>query len=227
MSRSRFSPLALRALDAALRPLRTLHLKSTLLAGVDRDLPPDAAVLAVANHVSWWDGFLVLDVRNRLAPTRPIHTVMLERELARRPFLRWMGCLGIEPGSPGSVRRVLREVRRLRRRGPLFLSFFPQGVIRPAFTRPLEFRPGLEAFSRAVAPGILLPLALHLEGLNHPRPTAFVSVGPPRAFAEAMSREETESAVERELDALLAFLSQHGEDAPALWPSAGDPLPRP
>lgn len=183
-------------------------------------MPRDAALLLVANHVSWWDGFLVRDVQRRLRPGAPLFTVMHEAQLARVPFFRWMGVEGVDPSSIASTRGLLRAVAgwRSRHGRALAVSLFPQGRIWPSSRRPLGFQRGIEAIAAALAPVAIVPIAIHLEPLTGVTPHAFVLIGEPIVQAEgAVPVARVEAAVAATLDRLLAFLHRAGEDAVREW----------
>ena len=223
---SRWSPLGVRAFEAFFRPWRDARVR-TLVAGLPVDLPPGVPLLLVANHVSWWDPFTLREVQRALRPAAPYHTVMLEAELARRPFFRRrLGVVGLDPASPYSLRGCIRQLKRLlHERRDASICFFPQGRIWPSFRRPLGFRPGLGLVARELAPLAVLPIGLHVEPLNATRPTVFASAAEPILVDTVLDVAEVEAVVEREVDAVLAFLSRHGEDAPRHWPGPGGRLP--
>jgi 1-acyl-sn-glycerol-3-phosphate acyltransferase len=178
----------------------------------------------VANHVSWWDGFLLREVHRAVRPDAPLHVVMLEEELRRVAVFRWMGAVPLS-SSPLAARRLLRELRsRLERRPDAVLGYFPQGRIWPSHRRPLGFRPGGGWLAGRLAPIAVLPVGLHLEPLTKPGPAAFVSVGPPVVVRSAADAEELEARVTAEVDAILACTRRHGEDAARAWTAgaAGD-----
>ncbi len=223
-----YSPLAWRLFDLAFGFRMRLGVRAIRLAGLPADLPVGRPIVLVANHASWWDGFLLRRLQVALRPRGSFHVVMLERELRKRPFLRLLGGVGISPGSPASFRRLLRSLARARGLRPdLVVVFFPQGRIWPSHRRPLGFQGGVRLVARALAPVIVLPVGLHLEPGQHPASTAFISVGPP-LFVEAGSLEPSalERAVREELDAILGFLALHGEASEECWPQAREPLPR-
>lgn len=209
-----------RAFDVAFRPWmqRRLHVR---MAGLPSDLPGDVPLLLVANHVSWWDGFLLRAVQRALRPASTLYTVALEREVVKHPILRMIGAIPIVPSSPSSLLRAVRSIERKRAAMPdAVFGYFPQGRITPSYRRPLEFRRGLDVFARALAPVIALPVAIHIEPMTAAAPTAFVSLGEPlRATQAYRGHTFLEREVERNLDRLLAFLATHGEDALAAWPA--------
>jgi len=187
-----------------------------------RDAPAGPLLLA-ANHVSWWDGFVLREAQRVLRPGAPLYTLMSEAELGRFPFFRRLGVVGIDGASPSSVTRALRLLEaRLRERPDSVVVFFPQGRIWPSHRRPLGFRRGVELFARRL-PVLVLPVGVHAEPLHTVSPTFFVSMGDP--LDGAPEAAALERRVEAQLDAIHAFLAAHGEDAPRAWPGPHAPLP--
>jgi len=182
--------------------------------------------MLVANHVSWWDGFLLREVHRALRPRAPLHTVMLESELGRRPMLKRLGAVGLDPGNAASSAHCIRVLQdRLEHRPDSVIAFFPQGRIWPMHRRPLQFQRGVELFARKLPSADLLPVAIHIEPLNRVSPTAFLLAGPIMTGGRAPDASLLESAVEHQLDNVLRFLSEHGERAPIEWPGMFQLLP--
>ncbi|HEU4881352.1 MAG TPA: hypothetical protein VFT45_03875, partial [Longimicrobium sp.] len=95
----------------------------------------------------------------------------------------------------------------------------------PSFKRPLAFRPGIGLLARELAPLAVLPIGLHVEPLSATRPTVFASSAELISIDRNLDLAGVESAVAREIDAIHAFLSRHGEDAPRHWPGPQGRLP--
>lgn len=228
MGELRSSRLAWRAFDAVFGPWMERRVRVHLAAAAHLVEPAFPLVL-VANHESWWDGFLLRKVQRALRPEARFHAAMLERELAPRPFLRLLGGLGMEPGSVSASRRFLRSLRALRRDDPsAVLAYFPQGVIRPGSPSPLGFRPGVVRVAETLAPATVVPVGILLLPGRTPRTEAYVSVGTPLAVPSpgTLTLRELERAVASEVGAIRSFMRRHGEDAPERWPAPGEPLPR-
>lgn len=181
---------------------------------------PDLPLLLVANHVSWWDGFLLREVHRRIRPDAPLHVVMSGRELRRNPLFRWMGAVPLGDG-PLAARQLLLDLqaRRHARHDAVF-GFFPQGRIWPSHRRPLGFRRGATWLATRLAPIAVVPVGLHLEPLTRPGPAAFVSVGRPRIVRAESTVGELEDSVTRLVDDLLRWVRRHGEDAARAWSEA-------
>lgn len=220
---SRYSPASLRAFEFFFRPWMRRRLHGEYFAGLPSKSLGNRAMLLVANHVSWWDGFILRELHRMMRPRAPLYTVMAEEQLRRVPYFRRLGVLGINRGEPASILRALRELdRHLQDHPGALVVFFPQGRIWPSHRRPLGFERGVELLLRRL-PLVALPIGLHAEPLTHVSPSFFVSVGEP--IEGRPTAVELERQVEVQLDAIQAFLAEHGEDAPRRWPSPHQPLP--
>ena len=212
--------MAWSAFDAVFGPFRRMALARILIAPPDP--PPAGPIAFVANHVSWWDGFLLRELQRAIAPDATPYTVMLERELRTRPLLRALGGVGIEPGVRASIRSALRTLEDARAKaGDRFcLFYFPQGRIWPSHRRPLGFVPGCSRIIARLAPVTIVPVALHLEPLNRLAPTACVRAGTPIGVgpgAAAPSEAELEQRVTALLERTLAQAAEAGENLAEAW----------
>jgi 1-acyl-sn-glycerol-3-phosphate acyltransferase len=216
--RTRYSRRAWATFETLFRPWMRHRLDGVHIRGLEHLAQmPDLPVLLMANHVSWWDGFLLREVHRRARPDAPLHVVMLEEELRRVPIFRWMGAVPLG-ASRLAPRALLRDLRaRLEHRPDAMIGYFPQGRIWPSHRPELGFRRGAAWLVARLAPVIVLPVGLHLEHLNRPGPAAFVSVGPPQVARHPLGTAELEAAVGTEVSAILACTRQHGEDAARHW----------
>ena len=212
----------MRTLELLLAPYRKLIVPKThtiLPKGYDvagELIPEDHAILAVANHVGWWDGFLLRDIHRQLAGSMDHCVIMTERELRQVPIFRHMGAYGIQYDHPSSLRWIMSDLARRRADGPFWLSLFPQGTIRPAFERPLQFQTGLRLICRMLAPVVILPIALVQQAFVRPSAEAWIRVGKP--FMPGRDPvSESEHAVTALLDQTLAHFTTYGEAASAHW----------
>jgi 1-acyl-sn-glycerol-3-phosphate acyltransferase len=219
------APAALRLFDRFFLPWMRTRI-DVRIAGLPTKLDPRQPLILIANHVSWWDGFLLHEVHRALRPLAPFHTVMLESELRQHRLLRSLGAVGMNPESAASVTRCIRTLQgRLERRPDSIIAFFPQGRIWPSGRRPLGFRRGVELFARKLPGTLIVPIGIQIEPLNRISPTAFVSAGDPVESGNPGSGVEClESTVAAQLDLILGFLTEHGERAPDVWPSRFDRL---
>jgi 1-acyl-sn-glycerol-3-phosphate acyltransferase len=174
------------------------------LSACEKALDPALPVILVPNHISWWDGFFCFEIQRRLRPGSGIYSLMLESELRKFPVLRKVGCFGMDPGNPISVRRAFKEFKNLIATNPYrTLTYFPQGAIRPQGQRPLGFKRGIELFSQMGGDVQCVPVALQIEPMTAQRPVAFIHAGSPmNSRTTKISAACLESEVTRLLDAV-------------------------
>ncbi len=102
----------------------------------DRGLP----ILAIANHMSWWDGFWVLNLNNKLF-RRKFHVMMLEEQLQKNLFLSRLGAFSIKRKSK-SASQSIRYAANLLADNNNFFLIFPQGAIQSQHQFPFVFEKG-------------------------------------------------------------------------------------
>ncbi len=219
--RTRYSPGVWAGFEMFFRPWMHRRLDGIHLRGEKHTAwLPDLPVILVANHVSWWDGFLLREVHRRIRPDAPLHVVMTEGELQRFPLFRWMGAVPLGDG-PLAARRLLTDLESHRDARPdAVFGYFPQGRIWPSHRRPLGFERGVAWLAARLAPVAIVPVGLHLEPLTRPGPAAFVSVGRPSIIRSTLLIDELETEVTELVDGLLDWVRSHGEDAAIRWPAA-------
>jgi 1-acyl-sn-glycerol-3-phosphate acyltransferase len=206
------------AFELVFRPWMRRRLRGPYVLGEAEAVGiPAGPLLLMANHVSWWDGFLLREVHRLLRPDRPLHVVMAGPELARHGYFRHLGAVPLAPGRLGA-RGLLRTLEGLREREPdLVVGYFPQGRIWPSWRRPLGFRGGGAWLADRLGPATVLPVGLHVEPLNRSAPSAFIALGPPLPVPLAGGAEALEAEVGRAVDRIMEVLGRHGEAAPGLW----------
>lgn len=208
---------AVAVFEAMFLPFLATRLARLHLVAPSTQLDESLPVVFVSNHMSWWDGFLLRALHRKLRPRAGFFTIMLERELRKHPYFRLLGCVGIEPGRPGSLDRAIDAVASRRGTDPGFcLAFFPQGRIWPATRRPLGFRTGIVRVLERLAPVQVVPVALRIEPLNTMSPHAFVLAGDPVRIEPGHpvpTTRELESLVQAAMDDLAGRLERLGESA--------------
>lgn len=168
-------------------------------------LDPGLPVILIPNHISWWDGFFCFEVQNKLRPGSGIYSLMLESELKKFPILRSIGCFGMEPGNPASVRRAFTQFRDLVAINPYrTLTFFPQGKITPLRQRPLDFLRGVATLVKIVGRVQYVPIGLHIEPMTFEKPTAFICAGKP---FDSINSDVNHKTLEAEVTRLLDHVS--------------------
>ena len=221
----RYSRMFARVFYFALGFFFRARISALRVRGVERaraQLDAQTPLVLVSAHLGWWDGFVLAWIFARLRPGAPLYTIMLERELGPRPFLRLLGGVGIDPAQPRSLLRVLTALTA-QKRSDWGVSFFPQGKILPSWARPLRFQPGIQwVLERVKASGSQvqwIPIGMHSEPFTQPSPEIWVSLGEVRTTIDPLS--EIELAVQAELDRIQAWIATQGERASVRAADAG------
>lgn len=170
-------------------------------------LPGDVPLLFVMSHASWWD-VLVGYYLARVLVGVESYAPMDELQLRRYPILSRLGVYSVDRFSAAGLRAFLRYTVGLLS-GPRAVWITPQGEIVSSWRRPVRFQAGVGHLVRRLLEVAVVPVALHYEFRQEPRPEIFVRFGAPRIFrgARPAAAEITrllEGDLERELDALQA-----------------------
>lgn len=119
---------------------------------------PKGPLLVLANHFSWWDGFLTV-VHNQRYFKRKFHVLMLEDQLSRRRFLAKAGAFSIRKGSRSAI-NSLNYAAEILNNPDNMLLMFPQGSIQSHHQQHFTFEKGIEfIIKRCKVPPSLLFLA--------------------------------------------------------------------
>ena len=133
-------------------------------------------LIACANHTNFWDGFVALAIGRSLC-RRATWVLQEERHLARYPFFRAAGSIGIDLSTPVSALGGLRAALTVLRDPGALVWVFPQGRIEHP-CEPVRIRPGACRLSaRAGAP--MLPMAFAYEWVAENRPGIYIAIGEP------------------------------------------------
>jgi 1-acyl-sn-glycerol-3-phosphate acyltransferase len=175
-------------------------------------LPRDVPLLFVLSHTSWWDvlvGYYLARFLVRVESYAP----MDELQLRRYRILTRLGVYSVDRFSAAGLRAFVRYTVGLLS-GPRAVWITPQGEIVSGWRRPVRFQSGVGHLVRRMPEIAVVPVALHYEFWDEPRPEIFVKFGPPRIFrgtrpSASKITHQLERDLERELDTLqLALLER-------------------
>lgn len=191
-------------------------------AGVEEARSAAAAgpVVLAANHVCWWDPFLVVALDEALGTEG--YALMDAGSLAGLPFFARLGALPLDRSAPARLRAGLRAAAALLDRPGRAVWMFPQGRLRPAHLRPLGIHPGVSLLARLAPGAAVVPVALQYAFGEHPAPAALARFGeaiPNGLAATRRGLARLESALEEGLDEIDASLAGDAPPLPVLVPS--------
>ena len=161
--------------------------------GVEEAALPDAGAVLVANHHSWWDGYLAWLLARRHG--RPFAVLVDEATLVRYPFFRRLGAL-----ATSELRTAVRRAS-----AGAWLFVFPEGrLLAPAAPGP--FASGAATIAR-LAQVPVVPCAWRVVVRGAQYPEVYVRCG--AVLARSAQPDEQRAAVAR----LLARIERDLADA--------------
>lgn len=154
------------------------------------DFHIEKSVLLIANHFSWWDGF----IGNYLSYKyyhKKFHVMMLKEQLARRMFLNKAGAFSIDQSSR-SVVESLQYSAEILSLDKNLLMMFPQGKIESLYHSHFQFAKGVERILETCdpLPEIIFNINL-VDYFSNPSPTLFIRT---KNYQGELSAKEIEKA---------------------------------
>lgn len=120
------------------------HFKQINLCGTFED--KGRPILVIANHFSWWDGFIQLWFNNKIL-RRKFHVMMLEEQLRKFMILNKGGAFSIRKNNRDII-ESLQYASQLLKASSNLLVIFPQGEIQTLYKRDFVFKKGVEYIIR-------------------------------------------------------------------------------
>jgi 1-acyl-sn-glycerol-3-phosphate acyltransferase len=105
------------------------------------DVAKDKSVLLLANHFSWWDGFLMYYLNHKLLGKR-FHVMILEDTARQVSFFKYMGAFSVNKNSRDMM-ASLDYAAALLNDPQNMLLIFPQGKLYSNFIEKVIFQKGL------------------------------------------------------------------------------------
>lgn len=110
------------------------------------DMLKSRSSLIVANHFSFWDGFIQMLWCGKLLKKR-IFIMMLYQQLVKFPFLKYGGCFSLNKGRKEVVESLNYGIDILSDFNNALL-IFPQGRVESLYTQSYIFESGVSALAK-------------------------------------------------------------------------------
>ncbi len=99
------------------------------------------SILLLANHFSWWDGFLLFELNKRIFKKK-FHVMVTEENYRKVSFLKHLGAFPVKKNSKSLIQSLEYAGELLNDNANLVL-FFPQGKLYSNHTDSIVFEKGL------------------------------------------------------------------------------------
>ncbi|MBC8053957.1 MAG: lysophospholipid acyltransferase family protein [Sphingobacteriaceae bacterium] len=107
----------------------------------DIEIDNSRSVLLLANHFSWWDGFLMFQL-NRLLIKKKFHVMVTEENYRNVSFLKYLGAFPVRKNTKDVIKSLEHAGELLNEPGNLVL-IFPQGQLYSVHVTEIVFEKGL------------------------------------------------------------------------------------
>jgi len=135
---------------------------------------PTKAVLLIANHCSWWDGFILRHI-NQAYFKKEFHAMVLEETMQVVKFFKYLGGFSVKPGSKDVI-ESLGYAATLLSDPQNMVVVFPQGKLYSNFVDTVVFEKGLFKITELAATDLQYVFAaMFTENFDHKKPTINVS----------------------------------------------------
>lgn len=179
------------------------------LWGMPPDPLPEAPLVIVVNHPSWWDGMGPMLIVQSLLNGRHVYTPMDAAALERYGFMKRLGVFGVDGESARGAVTFLRTAAQVLKTPGHLLWVHAAGRFHDVRERPVPFTPGIIRLAEVAPQAVFLPLALEYVFWNEKRPEALAAFGTPIAAATlaALGRVERAEVLRLALESTMDRLA--------------------
>ncbi|TAF46401.1 MAG: glycerol acyltransferase [Sphingobacteriales bacterium] len=102
----------------------------------------DKAIFLLANHFSWWDGFLIFYL-NHVYFKKQFRVMIMENTAKKIWFMKFLGSFSVQPNSR-SVLQSLQYAGELLDKPENLVLVFPQGKLHSSHIQKVGFQKGIQ-----------------------------------------------------------------------------------
>jgi 1-acyl-sn-glycerol-3-phosphate acyltransferase len=191
------------------------HFTAVRLSGAEHFVHDGTPLIVYANHSSWWDPMVCVQLGASRMPERKHFAPMDAESLDRYAILKRIGIFPVAQNTARGAVQFLRTGEAVLNEGGV-LWVTPQGRFVDSRQRPLDFKPGLTALARRVADHAdrctVLPLAIEYLHWNERLPETLLHFGEPvRLTANGPAAAQVEATLVAALEATMAELQHLAE----------------
>jgi 1-acyl-sn-glycerol-3-phosphate acyltransferase len=137
------------------------------------EVSKNKSVLLLANHFSWWDGFLLYYINHKVFK-KQFHVMVIEETVQKVSFFKYMGAFSVNKNTR-EVLTSLDYAAKLLNDPKNLVLIFPQGKLYSNFIDKISFEKGLLKILQGDAGRFqIVHAATFIEGLQYKKPTVNV-----------------------------------------------------
>lgn len=141
------------------------------------------SVLLLANHFSWWDGFILYYLNDKLLKKK-FHIIVLKETMQKVKFFKYLGAFSVNRNSR-TVMQTLTYASKLLNEPSNLVVIFPQGKLYSNFINKVNFEKGvMKVLKQADNKFQLVTAVTFVENLRHKKPSVniYLQAIPPTKF---------------------------------------------
>ncbi|MBW4891265.1 lysophospholipid acyltransferase family protein [Mucilaginibacter sp. HMF5004] len=139
------------------------------------DFDEDKSILLIANHFSWWDGFLLYHL-NKIYFKKAFHIMVLNDTMQKVGFMKYLGAFSVTKNSR-EVIGSLDYAAGLLNENNNMVVIFPQGKLYSNFVDRVEFEKGLSRITAQAPANFQYVLsASFIEHFQYKKPSVFMGL---------------------------------------------------
>jgi len=131
------------------------------------------SVLLLANHFSWWDGFVLYCINDKLLK-KNFHIIVLKETMQKVKFFKYLGAFSVNKNSR-TVMQTLTYAAQLLNNPQNLVVIFPQGKLYSNFITRVNFEKGvMKVLKQADNKFQLITAVSFIENFKHQKPSVNV-----------------------------------------------------
>ncbi len=131
------------------------------------------SVLLLANHFSWWDGFILYYLNIKLLKKK-FYIMVLKDTMQKGGFFKYMGAFSVSKKSRNVV-NSLAYAAQLLNDPKNVVVIFPQGKLHSNFVTKVLFEKGvIKITEQATGKFQLITAGTFIENFEHKKPSAYI-----------------------------------------------------
>lgn len=137
------------------------------------EISKNKSVLLLANHFSWWDGFLLYYINHKVFK-KQFHVMVIEETVQKVFFFKYMGAFSVNKNTR-EILTSLDYAATLLNDPKNLVLIFPQGKLYSNFIDKVGFEKGLLKILQGAAGTFqIVHAATFIEGLQYKKPSVNV-----------------------------------------------------
>ncbi|MEO6694468.1 MAG: lysophospholipid acyltransferase family protein [Ignavibacteria bacterium] len=150
------------------------HFEKFILLNEMPNFNHEVGLIITPNHFSWWDGFFAEYLMRKFNKRKP-YVMMLEKQLKKYWFFKYIGAFSIDQNSIKSIKENITFSKQIIGSNKSYLLFYPQGEIQN-YCINIKLKKGLSSIVENSGAYISV-ISFKIEYSNDKKPSVYCRFG--------------------------------------------------